>query len=127
MKDETHFELAVTLSRDALKSLLIVNGGAATALIALMDKANGSRNYTTAILLFGAGTVGAVMSACFGYFSQLNFANHIALSGNPLTLKESAQCHKKHRNWQGVTIVAVLITIGFMIAGIVCAAVTAHG
>jgi hypothetical protein len=67
---ERHFELAVQLSRDALKALLVVNGGAATALIALMDKSRGGKDYTWAIILFGAGTVAAVISACLGYASQ---------------------------------------------------------
>jgi hypothetical protein len=127
MSDETHFELAVALSRDALKALLLVNGGAATALIALMDKSNGAHDYTHPILLFGAGAVGAVVSTCFGYVSQLNFANSVVLGHHPTTLKDSAVAHGRHRRWQNATIATVIFTLGFMIAGIWTAANIAHG
>jgi hypothetical protein len=113
---DRHFEFAVDLSRDALKGLLLVNGGAATALIALMDK--GAKDYTYAVMLFAAGAVGAVVSTCFGYFSQLNYANH-RLTGN-------MQAHAGHRRWQSATIAAVIATLVFMVAGIVEAAITAR-
>jgi len=116
---EKHFELAVALARDALKGLLLVNGGAATALVALMDKSDGGKDYTFAILLFAAGAVSAVISACFGYFSQLNYANH--------RLDRNDRSYKRHGTFQAVTIFAVAITILFMIAGILAAASAARG
>ena len=117
-EDEKHFEFAVELSRDALKALLLVNGGAATALIALMDKSGNSKDYTCAVLLFAAGAAGAVVSTCFGYFSQLNYANH----------RKHSESHpyKLHRRWQIAAILMVALTVGFMVAGIVVAAYTAR-
>jgi hypothetical protein len=119
---DKHFEHAVTLSRDALKSLLIVNGGAATALIALMDKTNDAHDYTIAILWFGAGAVGAVLSSCFAYFSQLSYANSVLRSGHPTTLEQAARYHATHARWQIVIFVFVLATIVCMILGIWTAA-----
>lgn len=115
---DKHFELAVTLSRDTLKALLLVNGGAATALIAMMDKSNNSKDYTWAIILFGAGTVGAVISSCFGYFSQLHYANH--------RVTGESHAHKMHQRWQATTLIAVALTLTFGIAGIVTAALIAR-
>jgi hypothetical protein len=116
---EKHFEFAVELSRDALRGLLIVNGGAATALIALMDKSDGSRDYTWAIILFAAGAVGAVVSNCFGYFSQLNYANH--------RMDGSTSSYKGHRTWQVATILVVGVTLVLMVSGIITAALSARG
>jgi hypothetical protein len=117
-ESEHHFDLAVQLSRDALRALLLVNGGAATALIALMDKSSGSKDYTCAVLLFAAGAVCAVICTCFGYFSQLNYANH--------RLDGQAETYKQHRRWQTATIAVVFVTLSFMIAGIVVAAAAAR-
>ena len=114
---DKHFELAVALARDALKALLIVNGGAATALVALMDKSNGSKDYTCAIVLFAAGAVFAAVSACFGYISQLCYANHVADKSYP---------HRLHERWQTATIATVSITLISMVAGIIVAAFIAR-
>jgi hypothetical protein len=94
---EKHFEFAVNLARDALKSLLLVNGGAATALIALTDKTNGSKDYSGAIILFGVGAVFSVVSTCFGYFSQLNYANHRMEMEDD---QNATRSHTLHRRWQ---------------------------
>jgi hypothetical protein len=115
---EKHFELAVALARDALKALLIVNGGAATALIALMDKSNGSRDYTWAVILFAAGAVGAVVSSCLGYLSQLYYANH-RMNGH-------AGSYRSHRLWQTAAILSVTTTLAFMVAGLITAALSAR-
>jgi hypothetical protein len=115
---EKHFELAVELSRDALKALLVVNGGAATALIALMDKSSNSKDYTPAILLFAAGAAWAVVSACFGYMSQLHYANH--------RMDGSRHSYRGHTTWQIAAIISVVLTLTFMVSGIIAAAVIAR-
>src|SRR5665213_2807589 len=121
---EKHFEFAVDLARDALKALLLVNGGAATALVALMDKTDRAHNYTGSILFFAAGAVVAVISSCLGYFSQLHYANHRMEheSGNS---EKATQTYKKHNQWQVATLVSVFITLIFMVLGIVTAAYVA--
>jgi hypothetical protein len=116
--DEKHFELAVELSRDALKALLLVNGGAATALIALMDKASNPKDYTPAIFLFAAGAVCAVICACFGYLSQLHYANH-RVDGSP-------KSYRGHGRWQYATIAVAFITLSLMVSGIVVATLIAR-
>lgn len=109
---DKHLELAVQISRDALKSLLLVNGGAATALIALMEKSG--RDYTSAVMWFAAGTVGAVISICFGYFSQLHYANH--------RLNSASYSKVWHDRWQIAAIASVLATLGLMVTGMIVAA-----
>jgi type III secretory pathway component EscT len=117
-ESEKHFEMAVDLARDALRGLLLVNGGAATALIALMDKSGGRHDYTFAILWFAAGSVAAVISSLLGYFSQLYYANH--------RTSNNTRMHALHLRWQTAAILAVIVTLGFMIAGIISAALAAH-
>ena len=73
---EHHFALTVSIAIEALKALLIVNGGAATALIALTGKAQDGPNYGLAILLFGLAALLNAVTLIVGYFSQLAYANH---------------------------------------------------
>jgi hypothetical protein len=124
-ESEKHFELAVQLSRDALKALLIINGGAATALVALMDKTDHARDYTPAVICFAIGTVLAVISSCFGYLSQLHYANHRMEIENGETVA-AAITYRKHNRWQTCTIVAAFFTLFFMVIGIVTAAFIAR-
>jgi hypothetical protein len=122
---DKHFEHAVTLSRDALRALLIVNGGAAAALVALMDKTDGARDYTLAILWFGAGAVFSVLSACFAYFSQLSYANGVLNGKHPATFEKSVGDHKRHGRWQAIIFVCVLAALICMVLGMWTAAHTA--
>jgi hypothetical protein len=73
---DTHFDHAVKLSIEGLKSLFLLNGGAATALIALTDKAPGRPDYSVPIVLFGVASFLSVLTFVVGYFSQLSYANH---------------------------------------------------
>jgi len=103
---DQHFGYAVDIARDALKSLLWINAGAAGALIALTGKESGANNYTHAIILFGIGAVLTVASYVFGYFSQLEYGNY------RLTGEETKQ--KNHCKLQAVAIT-------FMLIGLICA------
>ena len=73
---EHHFALAVTVAVEALKALLLVNGGAATALIALSDKSMGHSKYGNAVLFFALAALLNATTLVVGYFSQLAYANH---------------------------------------------------
>lgn len=73
---EAHFDHAVKLSIEGLKSLFLLNGGAATALIALTDKTSGRPDYSVPIVLFGIASFLAVLTFVVGYFSQLSYANY---------------------------------------------------
>jgi hypothetical protein len=75
-----HFELAVNILRDGLRGLLILNGGAAVALMALA----GSSEHTNAInvpllgrsiVAFGSGAVLSLLVTLLAYVAQLHFAN----------------------------------------------------
>jgi hypothetical protein len=116
--DEKHFEMAVDLARDTLKGLLLVNGGAAIALIALMDKSGSGKDYTGAVLWFAAGAVFAVVSSTFGYLSQLHYANH--------RMDSDQRMHTLHKRWQVAAIISVVATIALMVTGIVSAACAAR-
>ena len=73
---EQHFSFAVNIAIEAIKSLLLVNGGAATALIALTSKDRSSADFGLAVLLFGAAALFNALTLVVGYFSQLSYANH---------------------------------------------------
>ena len=83
-----------------------------------MDKSDSTRDYTHAIMLFTTGAVAAVMSACFGYFSQLYYSNH---------LLGSSKAYRLHCIWQIVTIVFVAISLIFAVLGLLAAAQIARG
>jgi amino acid transporter len=120
MSSDKHFEHTVNLARDALKSLLIVNGGGATALIALMQK-DASHDFTSAVILLAAATVATVVAYCLAYFSQLNYANgQLALEGEDA--RNAVQYHNWHCKLQAVTIVVLTITLALMVSGMVTAA-----
>ena len=114
---EHHFALAVTVAVEALKALLLVNGGAATALIALSDKANDGSKYGTAVLLFGlAALLNAATLTC-GYFSQLAYANH-RLSGEQNDIPNADKYLKRHNNSQAIAIILLAISLVASAAGI---------
>ena len=112
---DKHFELAVNLSIEGLKALLLLDGGAAAALIALTDKGEGAQNYSMAIVFFGAGAVAAVTAFIFGYFSQLHYANHLV---DIEAKRPFSANYLKHKIFQGVAILAVLAALVFGIMGI---------
>jgi hypothetical protein len=62
-QSDKHFELAINISIEALKSLLFVNAGAAASLIALTDKPPAGPNYGISIVLFGAGAMWSWIAA----------------------------------------------------------------
>ena len=118
---EKHFELAVGIAIGALNAMLLVNGGAATALIALMDKTDAKHNYTSAVICFAAGAIFTVVGYCFGYFSQLNYANH-RMSNENEQRSAADHSHKWHRIWQCLTLVAVGLALAAMVLGLLVAA-----
>jgi hypothetical protein len=102
-----HYGLAVTLSRDALKGLFLLNGGAAAALIAftgsVANRSNGinDADIGAGVVWFGIGAFFAISATIAGYFSQLAYANHIAAN----------RSHTHHQVWQSVGIVLVLLSL----------------
>jgi len=105
-----HFALASTIASEALKAVLLVNGGAVTALIALSG--NTGIDYRKAILWFGIATLLATLTFTLGYFSQLSYANHV------LELEkqefEQANCElKKHNAFQLAAIGVLLASLAF--------------
>lgn len=106
---DQHLELAVKLSIEALKSLLLLNGGAATALIALSDKSEKS-DYGIAIILFGLGAILSVLAFIFGYFSQLQYANS-RWASEYSNHAEVNKRHKQHLIFQKITLVVVALSL----------------
>ena len=122
---DEHFKLAVGISIEALKALLLVNAGAATALIALIDKGPKPSPYSSAIIWFGAGAFATVVAFVFGYFSQLSYANHkFQLEKDNSKLAKNAHC--LHQLYQGIAILFVCLSIGFGLCAMVQAMLAAN-
>jgi hypothetical protein len=123
---DKHFELAVSISVEALKALLLFDGGAAAALIALTDKISGAHNYETSILMFGSGALCTVAAFATGYFSQLYYANHVLHESNKQTAK-AVSSHRLHCMFQTIAICFVIAGLAFGVAGMVLAFFAARG
>ncbi len=113
---EKHLEHAVGIARDGLKSLLLINGGAASALIALTDRTGGSRDYTLAILFFGFGAIVTVAAFVFAYFSQLNYANSRMAHFNK-DMQNVGRYQNQHVIFQNLTIACVLVSLALSFIG----------
>lgn len=107
---DEHFKLAVGIAIEGMKAGLYVNAGAATALIALMEKGQNPRAASCAIITFGLGAVVSVLAFGGGYFSQLNYANH-RLAVEKGNAESASQALSLHRRWQWVTIFLTTISI----------------
>jgi hypothetical protein len=106
-----HFKLAVGLATEALKSLIFVNGGAATALIALMNSASYSADFSIAALVFGLSSLLNAITMAVGYLSQLSYANSIQ-SAEYSNNVDASKFHKTHGICQ--TIAMFTLTLGFV-------------
>ena len=111
---DTDFQLqnsaqAIEYGRECVKSCIIINGGAAVALVALLsNSAQYDRMFfLTALLAFAVGTALAVLSCAGGYIAQTIFAMSNA-SGSDRT-----------HNWA--------IFISFITAAIVISSIGAFG
>jgi hypothetical protein len=122
---DRHFELAVRVAIEALRSLLLLNGGAATALIALTDKTHPMHDYTWAIMSFGAGALLTVIAWLFGYLSQLHYANHRFASANRDSVG-AGRMIQWHGLFQRVAFGFVALSLLASILGIVAAIATAR-
>jgi len=115
-----HFALTVNISIEALKALLIVNGGAATALIALSSKSPDGLNFGVAVLLFGLAALLNSVTLVTGYFSQLAYANH-RLAFEQQDMAEATKCIKQHDCWQLVAVGIVMVSLIVSAAAMFCA------
>ena len=113
---EQHYALAVSIALEALKALLIVNGGAATALIALTGKAQDGPNYSLSILLFGLAALLNAATLTIGYFSQLSYANHRFAIEHEDT-DGTTKNFKMHCAWQYCAMAVVLASLAASAAG----------
>ena len=110
-----HFAHAVNIALEAIKSLLLVNGGAATALIALTNKTENGMDYSTSVLFFGCAALLNCFTMIIGYFSQLSYANSIFLSEIGETVGAS-----EHHRWHGHLQKAA---IGILCLSLVCSSI----
>ena len=94
-----HLGHAVDVAIEALKALLLLNGGAATAFIALTGKGQGSIDYSVSVLAFGIGAWLTVLAFAAAYFSQLSYANYRFLSECQKNGVSTEQ-YKWHGRWQ---------------------------
>lgn len=108
---DKHYELAVGIATEALKALLLLNGGAATALIALSSQAG--RDFTSAIVAFGIGAFCAVVAFVVGYFSQLSYGKSVAA----YETNRPDEARIFHRNHRVIQIIAIVFILGALFAG----------
>lgn len=113
---DAHYAHAITTALEAIKSLLLVNGGAATALIAIMTK--GQTDFARAIVLFGVAALLNAATFIIGYFSQLNYANARAAVEDG---RSPYRNRKMHGRFQTIAIVVVVASLCFSVAGMVMA------
>ena len=105
-----HFGLAVNVAIEALKSLLFLNGGAATALIALTNKTIGSPDFSRSILAFGLGVWCSVLALIFGYFSQLSYANG-RFGSEYKEVSSSGKAFRRHVIFQYLGLAFVILSL----------------
>ena len=117
-----HYESAIKIAVEALKALLLLNGGAATALVALTDKHSGP-DYTTSVLCFGGGALFATCAFVSAYFSQLSYANHVQ-SNEAGKNHEADSFLSQHKLWQKIATVLVLGSVLFGVGGMVLSFLT---
>ena len=117
-----HFSFAVNIALEAIKSLLLVNGGAATALIALTSKADSGIDYTWSVLFFGCGALLNCLTMILGYFSQLHYANSTMASENRNDHLVIAE-HRLHVRYQYIAIIILVISLIFSSLGMVHAVI----
>jgi hypothetical protein len=79
---DKHFGFAVDLARDCFKALLILNGGAAVALVALAGALAESQGAAvdlaglgSSVVLFGFGSLLSVLAYGFAYLAQVEYGN----------------------------------------------------
>jgi hypothetical protein len=71
------FEAVIRFAEMSVRSLLILNGGAALALLTFATSAalrGGTLGFKTALLAFGAGAALSVVTAAFSYLAQSYYA-----------------------------------------------------
>lgn len=88
MADESDFQLqnsnqAIEFARDSVKSSIVVNGGAAVAVLAFMSSADAPQRFALSFLqsglrYFAFGVFVAMVASICGYFAQTSFAMHNA-------------------------------------------------
>jgi hypothetical protein len=105
------FEATMRFAELAVRSLLILNGGAALGLLtfASNQNKNGSApiNYTDAVWLFGIGAALAVLTAGLAYLAQYFFTH------------ENDDWKKKTANTLQIgAVVAWLVSMGFFVGGV---------
>ena len=105
---DVHYAHAVNAAIEAVKSLLLVNGGAATALIAL--KSQGDADLGLPVLLFGLAALLNSFTLVLGYFSQLNYANARAAIENG-QIEESREGMRMHGRFQTISILVILLSL----------------
>lgn len=105
---DQHFAHAVATAHEAIKALLLVNGGAATALIALKTK--GDADFALPVLFFGLAALLNAFTFVIGYFSQLQYANARVAEEAGLLAQSSASM-KSHGTFQKVAIIFVIVSL----------------
>ena len=116
------YESMTVIALNVTKSLLLINGGAAVALLAFLGQVANSNptvlinlsSILPSLLAFLCGAFFSVGAACAGYFAQLHF-----------TLAPTDKDLFKHRPlqmWRRISIILVLLGLLSFIFGSICGA-----
>ena len=125
MSSDHHFELAVRISIEALKALVLVTGGAAAAMVTWLAHGALSNCISWSAGLFGGSALMAAITLAAGYWAQLAYANYVlAREGNDhLGAEERHVSHERRMlvAW-GCFALAILTALGGLILAIMGAA-----
>ena len=95
MSSDHHFELAVRISIEALKALVLVTGGAAAAMVTWLAHGAPSNCISWSAGLFGGSAIMAAITLAAGYWAQMAYANH-ALAREDGDCLRAEQLHVSH-------------------------------
>ena len=125
MPSDHHYELAVRISIEALKALILVTGGAAGAMVAWMARGASSSWIEWSAVAFGCSAIMASVTMAVGYVAQLSYAKHVHASENGDT-EGSVREHRRHEYQMKIAWTffasAVLAALGGLVLAIMGAA-----
>jgi hypothetical protein len=112
------FEATIRFAEMYVRSLLVLNGGAALGLLTFVSSAaarGGSGNYKPALLAFGSGAALAVLTAGFSYVAQFCYSNS---SGDDWKIKIGYGVHIAAACWGTFALAAFGVGIWQAASGI---------
>lgn len=105
------FQAAIRIAVDTQGALLLLNGGAALALIATTSRSDARHSYALSIACFGTAALAAVIGLVLSYFSQLSYAGAVREAENDDLVKAGAM-RERYEIFSRLAISFVMLSIG---------------